>query len=360
MTLLAVGVWVFINALPTPTGIVRMGWIERHERTSPLSTPLLSAQMGIEDALQPWVSYGLKIATQSDTPLGSRFMLPLSLKKASHALGFSQAYVRFDIESSLRSTSLLGKFSSPSLVSPLIWDHELYPEGVFESLQWKFENADSSRSFTIEVFSAAISLHQNLESMLEQSSEEHSWLFEQGLRALSKWGSDVDVHLEAKAYIFHRLRSTLAQEALALGNSVRSESEHYTFEEDFFPLEILLHARAYPLGIQTSVTGAVAMNFQTDDKQRGFYVEGSMGNPWRQNNFMFSLSYSYLEPDLTPALFTPLVLGGTNRKGPRAEVLYFILDRLKIGVSFAYLDTLQKSAYQAARKEGFLDMELRF
>ncbi len=333
---------------------IQLKWIERFEKNQDFSGPLLSAQAGISPQFNPCISATLQASTASATGDKGPLSTQLTQTGRSNSLTFSRAAIETHVGNSILWSAKIGKYKSDRPYSPLLWDEELNPEGLGQSLD--FEIADR---WHMTLFAEQNSLDQKPESLIDGTPQRRSWLLVNG--ALLTWTKDWQIGMGISHYYFHDLSEGIANIAATRGNTVQGVgSVLAAFDEQFSSSEILLSAEANPLGIRSALHSAFVVNWQTDDWERGFYIDAEMGNIWRAKNFHFRLSYYYSEPDSTMALVTDHRFGGTNRKGPQGEISYFFIDQMRMGLSVSYFETLRASTVQATRKEISADLEVLF
>jgi len=344
-----------------PEGKFRLLWHQAYETTRDVSQMELSAKGGVFPDLQPWLKTGVELST-AGTNLDSRpDRVTLAGGMSDKTIALGQAYLDFVWKTDLlESHAFAGKFESPLFYSPLLWDHEIRPEGLLESVSF---NVSSEPEVHSAFYAGQFSVDQVSESITNGTPMRRSWLFEQGILGSYRSAAiaAVEVSLAFNFYYFADLSERVANLSGQRGNSIIGTiGNNPKFRYHFAPIENVLQISAVPLGIRTGLLGAFAINFRTPDKQRSFFVQADIGNVWRKRNFVGSLSYYYNEPNTSVALFSDADYGYANRKGPRAEVSYFVIDRLRLGMSFALLETLADSVYQANRKEFYLEAEARF
>ncbi|MDB5038906.1 MAG: hypothetical protein JWQ35_2434 [Bacteriovoracaceae bacterium] len=356
------GFMIVGNPLPewfselNPSARFRLRWTERSERNAKVSGFSLLAQAGVFPDIREQLKAGLQISTNSNSPAAPPNSAPLSNGMENKELSFHQAYVEFHLGNRFKWSALVGKFIAPTFSSPLIWDEEIAPEGLFQSLEFS-----SGSHFRLATYAAQYAVDQALASVSAGTPLRRSWLFQEGIFGFIDWSSEGDLKFAVNHYYFYDLSENIANRSSSLGNTTLSLSNNNSsFRYAYAPLEAVLAATASPLGIQTGIKGAFCVNFRTPDQQRGFYLETHLGNAWKAKNFLFTLSYYYNEPDVTVSFFTDNAYGYTNRKGPRAEISYFVSRMLRLGVSALYAETLASSNYQSNRKEIRSDLEFEF
>lgn len=339
-----------------PSARIQVGWLERKESGFNQSGLELLGQAGLFPKFLEELSAGFQISTNSTFNGTSPNSVELSGGMGNKDISIHQVFLETHFGSNLRWSALFGKFNSPHLYSPLIWDEEISPEGLFQSFTARL-GLDSSLS----VYAAQYSADQASPSLSAGTPLRRSWLFQQGIFARVEENSETELKVGLNHYYYYDLSERLANLSGPRGNSFSGTiNSNARFQNDFSPIEAVITATARPLGIQTSMTGAFAVNFKTSDQQRGFFIEGQMGNKWKARNFLFKLSYYYNEPDMTLSLFTNHLYGFSNRKAVRGELSYFFLKNLRLGSSFLYAETLQPSVSQSLRKEFRSDVEFSF
>ncbi len=283
--------------------------------------------------------------------------IALSGASTVKGIGLSQAFFGGSYRwSVLELSAQIGKFENPLATSPLLWDSDLRPEGAAESLDFSF-----SDQFQIALYGAQYSIDQVSASLTGGTPVRRSWMFQQGVLGQLSLANDTTIRLATSLTMFTNVSERLARASSQHGNSLEDPtSPNPHLKETLWPIEFFGEARAYPLGILTVLKGALLVNFQTDDQQRGFYTSASIGNSWKKNNLQGEVSYIYLEPDVTLDLLADHRFGNGNRKGPRFQMSFYVLDGLRVGSAFLYSEVLQSNLDQAARKEWTLDFEYRF
>lgn len=340
-----------------PETQMKIAWKERREKNRDFSGPLLTMRGGIFPKVTENFRFGLELSTATDPFSGdSSDELALAEGMTHKRIGISQAFASGNAAFGNFEWSLqIGKFENPLLYSPLLWDSSIRPEGLVQSLEWKI-----SPKISAGIFAAQYSADQVTASLIDGTPLRRSWLFQQGVVALWHPSEETEIRGVFNQYYFFDPSERLARHSALLGNTLENPTDPLSnFREKYAPSEWIVEMSGRPLGIGTSLKGALAINFATSDKQRGFFVEGKIGNAWKKGSFIAGLSYYYLEPDLTVALFSSPSYGSANRKGPRAELNYFIFDFLRAGSSFLYGEVLTVTTSQADRKEFRFEMELK-
>lgn len=339
-----------------PSARLQMTWIERSERNFDRSGFELIAQGGIFPKFSNELGGGFQLSTGDTSSTASPNAVDLASGFSNKPIGIHQAYLESHLGSTLRWSGLLGKFKAPNLFSPLTWDEEIAPEGLFQSLEFLPTLEDR-----ISLYAAQYSVDQVATSITTGTPLRRSWLFQQGLYGRVLWTSETELKLALNHYHFFDPSERLANKAGALGNTYLGAIDNNPrFRYAYSPLELMFSASAHPLGILTGISAAFVINFRTPDKQRSFFAEAHLGNSWKPQNFYFSVAYYYQEPDVTLSLFTNHLYGYTNRKAARGEISYFFLKNLRAETSVLYGEILQASSSQTRRKELRASMELLF
>ena len=341
-----------------PEARVKLYWREVYETGEDSSGPELLARGGLFPHFVEIIETGIEIST-IDTQIGSSpESISLSNGSGGKPLSLTQAFVGVRWEpSSFEALALLGKFASPLLVSPLIWDSEIRPEGALQSLS--FNPGHSALRFA--VFAGQFSLNQVSSSVVAGTSKKNSWLFTEGILGAYRLGAGYEIRLGVNSHYFLHPSTSLADISGPRGNAlVGTVGSSPRFRFEYAPVEFVARAQTKPLGITAALEGAFVVNFRTPDQQRAFWIEGQLGNPWKKQNLFFTASYYYNEPDVTLAMFTSRQYAYANRKGPRLELSYYLFDFMRIGSSFLFVETLAGSAFQSTHKEWRGDVEMRF
>jgi hypothetical protein len=340
-----------------PEAQFRIRWLERKESGRDLSGPYLLARGGIFPRLSDYLQTGFELATyQTGGSTTDPHSLPLSNEMETKSIGLSQAFLTGSI-SHPHSLPILysfkiGKFLSPLFSSPMLWDANIHPEGLFQAVTWSSTNA-----FSVSVYATQLSADQ----INHSSSLRRSWLFEQGVFGFFRWSPESSIKFAVNFYHFHDLSERVADASGTKGNTfIGSLQNNPTFRYEYSPMEAILSLQGQPLGITAEFTAAGAVNFRTPDNERGFFLQASVGDKWKKGKARCDLSYLYAEPDLSVAAFSSSDEGNLNRKGPRIHFSYFPRENLRVGAAFLYSDVLRSSAQQSLRKEAIADMEILF
>jgi hypothetical protein len=350
--MISLGLFVLINnsELPewrrqlNPEARLNLSWTERWEENHHVSSPALSGRLGVFPSVYEFLILGLEVSTYSDGLEHSPLAISLSDGSSTKPIGISQAQLKVALGSEWTWTAVLGKFDSVVSESSLLWGPEIFPEGLLQTF-----GVEGSQRWKFFVHSGQFSLNQTPESLFAGTKLRRTWIFQNAafVNYLPSEGTTFRGGLNH--YHFYGLSDALGERALLTGNTVDASSNR--FLENYSPLEVVVSAQANPLGIQARILGAFGVNLRTSNRQRGFLIEGSLGNHRRAGHFVLHASYYYAEPDLTLSFLADYRHGYLNRKGPRAEISYYILSELKIASSFAYLEALRNSPYQDTRKE---------
>jgi len=326
----------------------RLRWKEVFESGLNQSGPEIFVRAGIFPRFEKILT-GLELSTralnQDQSVLNNYF--------ESKEIGLSQAYLGFQIDSAfsiegLSVMLLAGKFSSPSMSSPIIYNSDIRPEGFFENLRFEF----SSGRLLIAATAAQYSLDQTAENHFLSERQRRSWIFQQGIMARRQINLETSVESSIFAYLFFRPSDRVRAIGVLRGNS--------STQRNYRPIEANLRFEAKPLSLFASLAASFVWNPSTEDDQRGFWVQSSIGKKWRRDNFSFDVSYVYSEPDVTMAALSEETLGFLNRKGPQIGLHYFPFDYLRTGVSYAHLATLSSSVNQRDRQDLRGELELKF
>lgn len=288
---------------------------------------------------------GFELSTQASTTdyesLGNQF--------ETKEFGLSQAYVGIQWgKRNFNLSGLAGKFACPTLFSPLIYNSDIRPEGFFESVSYN----PAESSWAAAIVGAQYSLDQTAENKLIGQNQKRSWIFQQGLMARYRWNDEFTFESALHSYFFFNLSEKTRDLGIARGNSATRAT--------YRPLEAIVKLEAKPLGLFAALDGAFIWNPSTDDDQRGFWIQGTLGKKWKEDNFSFDASYIYSEPDSSLAALSDSSLGYQNRKGTRVRLHYFPFDFFRLGASYAYLATIAPSTLQKARQDLRGEFEVKF
>jgi hypothetical protein len=339
-----------------PSARFQMGWQERQERNFDQSGLELIGQAGVFPKFTDELSSGFQLSTNSGFTGPSPNAVELAGGMGNKDIAIHQVFLESHLGSQWKWSALFGKFNAPNLYSPLLWDDEIAPEGLFQSLEFL-----AGVDLHLALYAAQYSADQVSASLSNGTPLRRTWLFQQGIFSRFEYSSATDLRFGINSYHYYDASERLANLSGPRGNSFSGTIDsNAKFQNQYSPIELVVSATAKPLGIQTGVTGALAINFRTDDQQRGFFLEGYLGNKWKSKNFLFRLSCYYNEPDMTLALFTSHLFGYSNRKAVRGDISYFFLKHLRVGASFLYSETLQPNVFQALRKEVRSEVEFLF
>ncbi len=331
----------------------RFSWRQRDEAGFEEKTLRTLLRFGVFPKADHLIS-GFEIGTKSDTD----YEVELKSTSGAKALGVHQVFAGLQWQPARWTlTTMVGKFSAPTLASPLLLQKDFRPEGVFESVGLELWNSKLFLGF----FGGQYLLDHQSESRILGQSEKSFWLFQQGLQASYRWSSELSL-LGAINYYFFMEPTTLASDLAAQrGNAFAGTiGTDASVSHRWAPIEFLFQSKAQPLGLEATAEGAVAVNLRTPDKQRGFWFKTGLGRPWAKSSVQAEVGYFYLEPDLTLASLTESFLGYANRKGSFATLHYFPLDEVSVGGSYVYAGTIARSNVQSNRHELILDMEIKF
>ncbi|TVQ79878.1 MAG: hypothetical protein EA369_03770 [Bradymonadales bacterium] len=271
------------------------------------------------------------------------------------SLGLSQGFLNRAWElGELSSFEIfLGKFPLSSMASPLLWDPQRNPEGLLQQLAW-------GERFELRLYAGQFSLSPQAADIRFNQQRRRSWSFLAGFELGAQFGDFTRGSLSATGFWQHQPSSALADASVASGNRVQLEEDQASgFEENFAPIEVALSVASHPFGILTELRAAAALNLRSEQKDRGFYLEGKLGRPNTKSNFLFAAQLFSIESDLQIASLLDQELGGTNRRGFRVELSYFILDELSLWASFQRANRIRQNLLQNDRQEWILGCELK-
>lgn len=336
-----------------PTARFQLKWLERYESTRDESIPELLVQWGVEPQVLKNLKLGFELSTGEATMGGLPDAVNLSNGSTSKSILIRKAFLKIEFLDPIRIEIKGGKFSNPISTSPMIWDDRITPEGFFE----KIESRLGTQTFLFSLHANQWSLDQAQASTVNGTPQRRSWLLIHGLSAETSWGEFNRAKLSLEHYGFYDISESIASTSNTFGNTSLSASR---LRYRYAPAEVIGELSGSPLGIASQAMGAIAINFRTPDRQRGFWVEGHLGNAWARNRYRASLSYIYNEPDLTVAAFSSRDYGRSNRKGFLTRLSYYATEQCRIGGSFLFVETLASSATQSTRKEIQIETELKF
>ncbi|MBN8555712.1 MAG: putative porin [Deltaproteobacteria bacterium] len=347
----------FKNEL-NPEGRLRFQWKESIEKDRDVSSPTVLARGGIFPYFEKKFQLGVEVSTYQNSSSGPDSTIQFSNAMTSKSIGLSQIFLGFTSAlprfSKVNYSIKVGKFASPFFISPMLWDPLTRPEGLYQSFSWK----NSSEDFSIGVFAAQLSADQIAQS---SGNLRRSWILAQGIFSEFLWSSDSQLKFSTHLFHYQDPSERLATYSGSKGNTyLGTLTNDPTFRYEYSPIEIIGELRGKPLGFAARFLAAGAVNLRTPDKQRGFFLQGSLGETWKKESTVFDLSYIYAEPDLSVAAFSDSSYGHLNRKGPRAKASYFLLDNMCLSGVFLYAEILRASAQQASRKEFLAELEAKF
>jgi len=365
MTIIALMSSLILSSLPdwlnelNPEGRIRLRWLERIEDKSDWSGPRVAAEVGLFPSIDEHFHWGIQIVAANPSIDSSPNSVALDGGMKAKPLSLHQVYIRYSSHHAFPADLLvyLGKFKSPLLFSPLLWDEEMHPEGALEIFSLRF----FSDVLSLSLYAGQFSADQVIQSVVNGTPQRRSWLFQQGIELGLHPNPWFSTRFGLNHFHFHDPSEQLAESSGHIGNSfIGTLGNSPSFQNDYAPFEFLLALEGQPLGIHAELLGALAINWRTSEDDRGFFVHGSLGNAWKARQLLIALSYYYNEADTTIALFSDDQYAFTNRKGPRVQADYFIRDNFRLGGSFVFAEVISNSQVQEDRYEILVDFETRF
>lgn len=331
-------------------GQLQLRHLERREEQHKAAGMDLRLRLGLFRDISQNFSWGFEITSAGSRPLGSA---PLGDRMQDKSLALSQAALEWkQPQWGLEVTG--GKFLMPFPTSPLLWNKQLRPEGFTEAWSFQFSQV------TARMRSAQLVLDRMEAHGQDNSKSLRSWLFIHGFEFLFEPYELTQARLAANWYHIHGIPPDSFQEARARGNRPQLSEDEGKLKSDFLPLEAVFEIESRVFAVLTSLKAAAALNFGSDNYQRGFFVQGRLGKPWTRYQFLLSAAYIYLEPDLQVAYLTDPWWGYTNRQGPQLELHWYPYESIRLGSSLSLLQVLEETAYQKDRIDWTAEVEYRF
>lgn len=341
-----------------PSARMRLRWRENIENSNEVSGPEILLQAGIFPTVNAWFSFGVQLSTGETTLGESPDSIQLKDGMSLKSIGLSQAYVKLTHGTSTQMTVQMGKFASTILSNPFLFDPLLSAEGFYEEIGI-FQN---STRFKIKAFASQRSIDQvGYNSTSASQPMRRSWIFVQGAELFYSWTTDVQFRFSGQIHFDHDMSEAIVDLSAKRGNSILGTvGNSPRFQNRYAPIEVFADLSGRPIGIYSAVRGGLAINPRAHDKDRGFFIQGSLGSPWMKDELHTSIAYYYAEPDLGVAAISSSDYGYLNRKGFRVTSTYYLEEFLGVGGSFLFVETLAGSSFQDTRKEFKIDLEARF
>ena len=331
---------------------------ERFEVNNNASGLELAAQASIYPRVEPSIEFGLEIGT-AGTELDSQpESVSLSGGSTNKSLALSQAYAAFDIYKDDKNSFLIsaGKFYMPFRSSPMTWDMDRRPEGLYESYELKSVDLN----WRLRVHATQISTDRVAPSAVNGTDLRRSWLFLQGFDLSYRSLTWIRVNLGSQYFHYYDLSERLQEISSHRGNNLKNPSILNQLESKFGTWENFFELSSHQFGILTAFRTSAILNILNDDLERGLFAEVEVGDSWKRGFFQSKASFVYVEPNAGLAFFSDNEWGYNNRKAAKLSLNYFPMDQLKLGSSLLIANTIQSSAFQRDQKQVLAEMEYRF
>lgn len=339
-----------------PEADVLLQYREARESGKDISGLELGLRAGVFPELQPWLELGLEFRA-AESEFGARpDIIELSGSFSNKALGLSQAYLAFQLkeEDDYELTLSLGKFYNPFFSSPLTWDYDYRPEGAYQSF-WIHRKKWRSR---FQVHAGQWSLDRVGQNLTNAQSLRRSYLFVQGFEWQFLYSRYTKIRSAIQSYYYCDVSERSAELAVRRGND--GQIEPGALREDFLPLEASLQFESQPLGLSLLLESSFAINFMSEENDRGFMIAGQVGREWRERNFVGRLSFLYSEPNVQLASVLDNEWGYTNIRGGKARIGFFPVDQLELSVEGSWIERLQESLYQGRLTQVLAGVKYQF
>jgi hypothetical protein len=323
---------------------------EKHRDSSSL---LLGASLGIfPEWHEQWTSgIELKLAETDPTSIPDRFVLTEG--PSNRPISLNQAYVAHRFSD--RAFFSIGKFAMPFQSSPLTWDHDRTPEGLYTAWQ-----APLGSLMFIKFHAGQFFLGSGEQLLAAGQKNRRSWVFTEAVSWNYSSPQKMKIEMNLQIWNFIGIPEALALESLKRGADYQiRDGEFYLRKSRFMPIEYSFEISSLPLGILTALKTAIAMNVLSENQDFGLFGEVRLGRVWVKKNFLGSLSFYYNQPMTTLAYFTERDFGYSNRLAGRFELHYYVSESARILASYLLARRLEDRVYQDHRHEWRFGVEFK-
>jgi polyhydroxyalkanoate synthesis regulator phasin len=320
-------------------------------------------RFGLETKFQDWATLGLRVATGGEDPVSSNQSFQDTFSRKP--IGIDLAYVTLQPPRCEGFKLTGGKMNNPiwqsSVSSPLVWDHDVTPEGIAEQLAWKFGDKKQHRLFAN--FGQFV-----LDEVSGDSNDPYLLEFQAGAEAklgrvkfTAAGGYYQTVNLDGMGV------ASGSQPAAAATPGAQSTSPNRgnataqpggagttlfyldDFQVVYGRAEAALTVSEKPLlgtPCVLTLSGEYAHNLAgayeklsgstqtlSPDQTDGWAVQAAFGGNKKKGEWQVAYQYKYLEADATWDAITDsdFGLGGTDRKGHIVKASYNVRDWWQLG-----------------------------
>jgi opacity protein-like surface antigen len=320
---------------------------------------------------------GLKAKTTETTEVGVRLASGGEVNSTNQSfdestagkdLYIDRAYVTWKPSDLIHITG--GKQKNPMFTSSLVWDSDVNPEGLSESLNFGIAEG-------VDVFA---NLGQwFLEELNIKGSDSDPTLFAYQAGIKFKPSKKVSLELGGAYYDFTNL------DLLTNDTFVKDSGDQMILDgngnlvNEFKCVEVTAKLKLKKiLPVPVSVFGSFVQNtdadieklaaadssleaYGDDDRDSGWQVGFSVGDKKKQGDWYFKYFYQELEDFAFPALFVDSDFhgGGTNNKGHYANVRYMLTDNIQAAAT-GFITERENESVHGQKDEDRLQVDLIF
>lgn len=336
-----------------PQASLLLEYQEIYEKQRDSSSLMMGAKLGVfPEWNQNW-NAGIELKLGENSPQAIPDRLILTAGPSNRPISLNQAYVAHRF--SKNGVFSLGKFLMPFSSSPLTWDHDLTPEGAYESFLITLSSQSSLKLHAGQFF-----LGSGIENLAENRKNHRSWTFTEALTWSYASAERFRLELNLQVWNFFNIPEALKTEALQRGAEYVLKDEAFFLKNSkFMPIETSFEISSLPLGILTSLRTAFAINVLDKNKDFGLFGEVRVGRSWVKKNFMGILSFYYNQAMTTLSYFTERDFAYSNRLAGRFELHYYFNESVRLNTSYLLARRAQESLYQDHRHEWRLGVEFK-
>ena len=337
---------------------------------------------------------GMKAKTTETTEVGVRFASGSGYQNTTnqscdgHARGkqiwIDRAYASWNATDYLKITG--GKQKNPLFTTPLVWDPDVNPEGVSETLkfditerfglfanmgQYFVEELSSNTDPTLLAFQLGTAIKPTDTMKFEFGVTYYNFM---NLDDIEHDSGDIDDKTEFIGYNNrHGQQMVFKSDGELLNEFECWELAAKLKVKDVLPVPFSIYAN-YIVNTDADIddlrdNGAVFTDsnpadldaYGSDDRDTGWLVGLSLGNKKKKGDWYAKYHYQELEDYAFPAVFVDSDFhgGGTNNKGHYMQLRYYLMDNIQARAS-GFLTEREDDSKDGKRDEDRIQVDLVF
>jgi hypothetical protein len=348
-------------------------------------------RFGLETKFQDWATLGLRLATGGEDPVSSNQSFQDTFSRKS--IGLDLAYVTLQPPDVDWVKVTGGKMNNPiwqsSVSSPLVWDHDVTPEGIAEQFTWKFGDKKQHRLFANfgQFVLDEVSGDSNDPYLLEFQAGAQTKLGPVKLTAAGGYYQTFNLDMMGVASgsqpagaATPGAQSTSPNRGNATRQVISGTSTNLFYLDDFQVVygraEAAVTVCEKPfLGTPSVLTfsGEYLHNLAGDyetltgstqtlspDQTDGWAVQAAFGGNKKKGEWQVAYQYKHLEADATWDAISDsdFGLGGTDRKGHVVKASYNIRDWWQLGLAAFITEKISSRPNSGENTRGLSGEEL--